>query len=256
MPARKSSLRRRAVSKKAQAATSTATEPAGAKKSVVDFLESLHPFEVGSKGYRMVVLQKFAEIFPDEEVPDVHPKLLATRVGYELIWLGYQQANALSELHPKVIARRLASTRYKAAAFDERLRFYLDLAINKKEDDMPKTVKKKAAKKSKPATEKRKSISARMIELLGQSNMPTNEALTKQVQDEFPASRFSGTHLSWYKSQFRRGLLSGMAKGKARTIAGENKTAAPAEPKKKKASKKTASKKAASKKKTAKKKKA
>jgi hypothetical protein len=96
---------------------------------------------------------------------------------------------------------------------------------------------------------KKKTIGARMVEILRLKRVPTNAAIVEMVKKDFPDSAFNSTHVSWYKGAFMSGRLPGQTKGEKITQPEirEPKAAKPAA-KKKVAKKKVAKKKVAKKK--------
>ena len=71
----------------------------------------------------------------------------------------------------------------------------------------PKTSKKTVAKSSVP--ESKHTIKRVVIEAIKANNAVTNEELIKAVMAEFPKSAFKDSHAAWYRSQARKGLLTG-----------------------------------------------
>ena len=72
---------------------------------------------------------------------------------------------------------------------------------------MAKLVKKLVAKAKAPKVAKVKKVSAASI-VLGLFNMkvvPSDEAIIQAVQEGVEETKFSKTHLAWYKYQFRIG---------------------------------------------------
>jgi hypothetical protein len=66
-----------------------------------------------------------------------------------------------------------------------------------------------AAKTEKPETEVKRTIKQLVIEAIGANNAVTNEEMIAAVKAEFPKSAFKDTHAAWYRSQARKGLLTG-----------------------------------------------
>jgi len=81
---------------------------------------------------------------------------------------------------------------------------------NKKEQKtkaQPKTSKKTVAES--PAPESKRTIKQVVIEAITANNVITNEELIAAVKTQFPKSAFKDTHAAWYRSQARKGLLTG-----------------------------------------------
>ena len=95
------------------------------------------------------------------------------------------------------------------------------------------------AKKKGP---KRKTIGARMVEILRLKKVPTNLAIVTMVKKDFPDSAFNSAHVSWYKGAFMKGSLPGQTKGE-KINQPEIREAVAATTTKKKGGKKTAKKK-------------
>lgn len=66
-----------------------------------------------------------------------------------------------------------------------------------------------AASTSKPETEPKRTIKQVIIETIKSNNAATNEEMIAAVKAEFPKSAFNDNHASWYRSQARKGLLTG-----------------------------------------------
>jgi hypothetical protein len=80
---------------------------------------------------------------------------------------------------------------------------------NKKEQKtkaQPKT-SKKIAESSLP--ESKRTIKQVVIEAITANNVITNEELIATVKAQFPRSAFKDSHAAWYRSQARKGLLTG-----------------------------------------------
>jgi hypothetical protein len=78
----------------------------------------------------------------------------------------------------------------------------------------PKIGKKAAVEFSARNTEKSKTepkhtIKRVVIEAITGNNVITNDELIAAVKAEFPKSAFKDTHAAWYRSQARKGLLTG-----------------------------------------------
>jgi hypothetical protein len=81
---------------------------------------------------------------------------------------------------------------------------------NKKEQKtkaQPKTSKKMIAESSAP--ESKRTIKQAVIEAITANNVITNEELIAAVKTQFPKSPFKDSHAAWYRSQARKGLLTG-----------------------------------------------
>lgn len=48
-----------------------------------------------------------------------------------------------------------------------------------------------------------------VIETLAKNSAATNDEMIAAVKKEFPKSAFKDTHAAWYRSQARKGLLTG-----------------------------------------------
>jgi len=66
-----------------------------------------------------------------------------------------------------------------------------------------------AAKAEKPETESKRTIKQVVIEAISANNAVTNEELIAAVKAQFPKSAFKESHAAWYRSQARKGLLTG-----------------------------------------------
>ena len=88
---------------------------------------------------------------------------------------------------------------------------------NKKENKtkiQPKNGKKEIAKSaaSKAATsvsEPKRTIKQVVIESFASNSSVSNEDMIAAVKAEFPKSAFKDTHAAWYRTQARKGLLTG-----------------------------------------------
>ena len=88
---------------------------------------------------------------------------------------------------------------------------------NKKEQktkNQPKNGKKAIAESSAPKTEKsqmesKRTIKQVVIDAITTNNVITNEELIATVKAQFPKSAFKDSHAAWYRSQARKGLLTG-----------------------------------------------
>ena len=80
----------------------------------------------------------------------------------------------------------------------------------------PKNGKKPAAaapalKAHKPESEPKRTIKQVIIETIAANSAATNDEMITAVKAEFPKSAFDGRHAAWYRSQARKGLLTGAA---------------------------------------------
>lgn len=66
-----------------------------------------------------------------------------------------------------------------------------------------------AAKTRKPETEPKRTIKQVIIETIAANSGATNDEMIAAVKAEFPKSAFDGRHAAWYRSQARKGLLTG-----------------------------------------------
>jgi hypothetical protein len=86
---------------------------------------------------------------------------------------------------------------------------------NKKEQKtktQPKKTKALVAESSVPKIEKpepKRTIKQVVIEAMTANNVITNEELIAAVKAQFPKSAFKDSHAAWYRSQARKGLLTG-----------------------------------------------
>ena len=64
-------------------------------------------------------------------------------------------------------------------------------------------------KAEKPEAEPKRTIKQVVIEAITANNVITNEELIAAVKAQFPKSAFKDTHAAWYRSQARKGLLTG-----------------------------------------------
>jgi hypothetical protein len=86
---------------------------------------------------------------------------------------------------------------------------------NKKEQKIksqPKNGKKSAAESPVPKIEKqepKRTIKQVVIEAITANNVITNDELIAAVKAQFPKSAFKDSHAAWYRSQPRKGLLTG-----------------------------------------------
>ena len=78
----------------------------------------------------------------------------------------------------------------------------------------PKNGKKEIAKSTalkaeKQASEPKRTIKRVVIETFAANSSVTNEDMIAAVKAEFPKSAFKDTHAAWYRTQARKGLLTG-----------------------------------------------
>ena len=67
----------------------------------------------------------------------------------------------------------------------------------------------KITKAVKPAAEPKRTIKQLVIEALAKNSAAMNDEMIAAVKKEFPKSAFKDTHAAWYRSQARKGLLTG-----------------------------------------------
>jgi hypothetical protein len=88
---------------------------------------------------------------------------------------------------------------------------------NKKEQKtkiQPKNGKKEilkstSLKAAKPASEPKRTIKQVVIETIAANSGATNDEMIAAVKAQFPKSAFKDSHAAWYRSQARKGLLTG-----------------------------------------------
>jgi len=61
----------------------------------------------------------------------------------------------------------------------------------------------------KPKTESKNTIKQVVIEAITANSAITNDELITAVKGQFPKSAFKDSHAAWYRSQARKGLLTG-----------------------------------------------
>ena len=71
------------------------------------------------------------------------------------------------------------------------------------------TIESAAAKNAKPAPESKRTIKQVVVELISANSAITNDEMIAAVKMQFPKSAFKDTHAAWYRSQARKGLLTG-----------------------------------------------
>jgi len=67
----------------------------------------------------------------------------------------------------------------------------------------------KTTKAGKPTAEPKHTIKHLVIETLAANTSAPNAEMIAAVKKEFPKSAFKDTHAAWYRSQARKGLLTG-----------------------------------------------
>jgi len=70
-------------------------------------------------------------------------------------------------------------------------------------------IESKTVRVAKPETESRHTIKQVVIEAITANNAITNDELITAVKAQFPKSAFKDSHAAWYRSQARKGLLTG-----------------------------------------------
>ena len=71
------------------------------------------------------------------------------------------------------------------------------------------TVASSTTKTEKRGTESKRTIKQAVIEAITANNSVTNNELIAAVKAQFPKSAFKDSHAAWYRSQARKGLLTG-----------------------------------------------
>ena len=66
-----------------------------------------------------------------------------------------------------------------------------------------------AVKTQKPEVEPKRTIKQVVIAIIAANSVATNAEMIAAVKKEFPKSAFKDTHAAWYRSQARKGLLTG-----------------------------------------------
>jgi hypothetical protein len=64
-------------------------------------------------------------------------------------------------------------------------------------------------KAAKPTAEPKRTIKQLVIVTLAKNSAATNDEMIAAVKKEFPKSAFKDTHAAWYRSQARKGMLTG-----------------------------------------------
>jgi len=75
--------------------------------------------------------------------------------------------------------------------------------------NVKKAVAPSAPKMEKPEAEAKRTIKQVVIKAITANTMITNEDMIAFVKAHFPKSAFKNTHAAWYRSQARKGLLTG-----------------------------------------------
>ncbi len=83
--------------------------------------------------------------------------------------------------------------------------------MNSKKKQQAKTTgkQKKDRKAAAPNPVTKRTIKQVVIETIAANNAVTNEEMIAAVMAEFPKSAFKDSHAAWYRSQARKGLLTG-----------------------------------------------
>ena len=66
-----------------------------------------------------------------------------------------------------------------------------------------------AARVEKSGAEAKRTIKQVVIETIAANSVATNDEMIAAVKSEFPKSAFKDSHAAWYRSQARKGLLTG-----------------------------------------------
>jgi hypothetical protein len=157
-----------------------------------------------------------AHIISEARVKSRHVDWLRIRLAY---YAQERNRNAIGMATPEVVRERIR-------LLDERGELphtYVDIfhgvkrkrrttAMTTAAATETKTKTAKAPKAAKEPKAPRKTISAFMVALLRQAEVPTNEAIVELVKKEFPDSAFNSAHVSWYKGAFNAGKLPGQTK--------------------------------------------
>ena len=72
-----------------------------------------------------------------------------------------------------------------------------------------KPVASAAVASPKPETKTKRTIKQVIIDTFAKNSAATNDEMIAAVKEEFPKSAFDERHASWYRSQARKGLLTG-----------------------------------------------
>ena len=80
---------------------------------------------------------------------------------------------------------------------------------NQSKNGKKATVRSLTAKSQKSAAESKRTIKQVVIEAITANKTISNDEMIKAVKAEFPKSAFKDTHAAWYRSQARKGLLTG-----------------------------------------------
>jgi hypothetical protein len=71
--------------------------------------------------------------------------------------------------------------------------------------------KSTVSKAAKPTGKSKRTIKQVVIETFAANSSVTNEDMITAVKAEFPKSAFKDTHAAWYRTQARKGALTGTA---------------------------------------------
>ena len=80
---------------------------------------------------------------------------------------------------------------------------------SKKRQNAKKQARPEPERSAKAETRARHTIRQVVIETLAAKSTATNDEMIAAVKSEFPKSAFKDTHAAWYRSQARKGLLTG-----------------------------------------------
>ncbi len=84
-----------------------------------------------------------------------------------------------------------------------------ELKATKQTKNGKKPVATPAATTPKPKAEPKRTIKQVVIETIAANSVATNDEMIAAVKSEFPKSAFNDKHAAWYRSQARKGLLTG-----------------------------------------------
>ena len=80
---------------------------------------------------------------------------------------------------------------------------------SKKRQNAKKQAQAKPERPEKAETRARRTIKQAVIEAITANSAVTNDELIAAVKAEFPKSAFKDSHAAWYRSQARKGSLTG-----------------------------------------------
>ena len=80
---------------------------------------------------------------------------------------------------------------------------------NQSKNGKKEIAKSTARKATKSASESNRTIKQVVIEAITANKVITNDEMIAAVKAEFPKSAFKDTHAAWYRTQARKGLLTG-----------------------------------------------